>query len=509
MSIIANSICVILALIAFTVNAQMTKEDKRAAAEHLLGKYISISIDPYRGLTKEEWDRRSDIFLGKVDSARNSNELYYSLRYFGALSNDGHFNFPDMGVYNRWKFFKKEDMIFPVIVKATQNDRVFVVHDYSNSIPNYAELLEINGIDAGEISRLQHILVPFEPNYAYAYLNEKEEFSFRAWVSFSNYLFCENISGPYTVKYSVDGVVKSATINAMERQSLHKMSRSLRSSSIPFFKKVMKYNRHNDSIAVLDINYFWGNNPLTFLFSYNDSRFERLLKKKMKRINRNDIKHLVIDIRSNPGGYSKNVYELMSYFAPDMVYDDKAILKISAEAQKDDRGARILESAIKMRHGKKGEEDNRIKTVELYKSIPEGSVFRTDTIMPMTYTHEKSKHVYNNNVYVLANSTSFSASTMFCNYFRKSGVGLIAGTPPAGYSKITGGARIPFKYWLTFTVPMKIPHILSNPLDEDAYHYIMPDIPIENELHDWVRGEDKSLDILIEMIEFGKLPEKQ
>lgn len=270
---------IILAFVVFTANAQMTKEQRRAAAELLLEKYVAVSIDPYRGLTKDEWDRRSNLFLAKIDSANTREEVYYSLRYFGALSNDGHFNFPEMGVYNREKIFKKNDKIFPIIVKSTNDDQVFVVHDYSGSIPDYARLLEVNGMDASEISRMQHILVPYEPNYAYARLNEKEELSFRAWVSFSNYLFCENIKGPFRVKYSVDGIVKNATIDAMERHTLHKMSKSIRSSELPFFKKVMEYNRYNDSIAVLDINYFWGKNQLTFLFSKSDKRFERLMNK--------------------------------------------------------------------------------------------------------------------------------------------------------------------------------------------------------------------------------------
>lgn len=34
----------------------------------------------------------------------------------------------------------------------------------------------------------------------------------------------------------------------------------------------------------------------------------------------------------------------------------------------------------------------------------------------------------------------------------------------------------------------------------------MPDIPIENDFYDWVRGEDKSLDKLLRIIEEGTIP---
>ena len=490
---------ILVVFLAFSTYAQETKETWRQTAEELLETYLSVSIDPYRGITKEEWDRRAEIFLDKVDSANNRKELYYALRYFGALGNDGHFNFPDMGVYNRHKIFQKDDRLFPLIIKATQDDRVFVMRDFSGLIPDHAELLEVNGIDVAELSRKQHELMPYEPNYTYAYMNEKEEPDFRAWVSFANYLFCENIQGPFEIKFVIDGEVKMVTINAMERHTLHKMSKSMRNNKLPFFGKFMKYTQHNDSIAVLDIDWFWGKNPFMSPIR-GDKRFERVLKKMMKRVNRDEIEHLVVDIRSNPGGYANNVYVLMSYFAPDMVYDDKSIHRISAAAKEDERGARILDAAIKMIYGKSNEGLQK-QTIDLYKSMPEGALFKEDTLMSMAYSPEKPKYPYQGKVYVLTNSSSFSASTMFCNYFRKSGVGLIVGESPAGYSIVTGGPSIPIRNELAKFMPMRVPHSHSNPLDEKGYHYIIPDIPIENDFNSWINGDDSRLSQLLKMIE--------
>ena len=153
-----------------------------------------------------------------------------------------------MGVYNRLKFFQKSDQIFPVLVKTTNDDRVFVVRDYSGLIPDYSEILEVNGIDAKELSHMQHLIVPYEPNYAYAHLNEREEREFTTrWVSFSNYLFCEKIFGPFTVKYFFDDKVHTTTMNAMERHALHKLSKPMRKGlGLPLFKKPMNYSQQND-----------------------------------------------------------------------------------------------------------------------------------------------------------------------------------------------------------------------------------------------------------------------
>lgn len=497
---------VILIFAICTVNAQTSKEKRRQAAEELMETYKSVSIDPYRGMTEAEWNERAWEFLARIDSAKTNAELLYALRYFGLLASDGHFDFPDTGVYNREKVFSKDDRIFPVMVHTTRDDRVFVVRDYSGSIPDHAELLEINGRPAGELSREQHRIVPYEPDYAYGWLNEAKERSFKTWVSFANYLFCEGMGGPFAVRYAADGTEHTKAIDAVERQTLHKRSRTERKGvgGLQFFGNVMDYTRRNDSVAVLDIDYFWGKNPFTFMFSKTDTRFERVLRRHMKRVRRDGISHLVVDLRGNAGGYTKNAYTLMSYFAPDMVYDDKTTYKVSEAAKIGDRGARILESSIEMVHGKNNESLRR-QTVELYKSMPAGTIFREDTLMSMAYRAPRPRHPYRGKVYVLTNATTFSASIIFCNYFRKSGVGLIAGEAPGGYSQVTGGARIPVKNRLADWIPMRVPHTVINPLDLDEYSRLQPDVPIENDFDRWLKGEDSTLDELLDMIVNGTI----
>ena len=129
-----------------------------------------------------------------------------------------------------------------------------------------------------------------------------------------------------------------------------------------------------------------------------------------------------------------------------------------------------------------------------------GDLFRADTLMPMTFSYNKPKHFYDRKVYLLVNATSFSASTLFSAYFRKFCIGPIVGTQSGGYSRITRGARIPVNNPLTRYVPMKIPHIVANPLGEDGYYYLSPDIPLENDFNHWLIGSDNSLYQLLTLI---------
>lgn len=500
-------ICSLLsALVLLNVwSASAQPIDPHEEAEKLLEQYRAISIDPLRGMTQSEWDAAASEFVARIDSAKTATERFYAMRYFGALSRDGHFDFPDGGVFNRNKIFQKSDIVFPVMVRTTDDDRVFVVRDYTGSIPEFVELIEINRLSVSKLSHAQHLLTGSEPNYAYAWLNERDERDFREWSMFANYLFCERIEGPFTIKYVSEGQPKEVTIAGMKRGELHKLSKPERKGirSMPLLGRVMEYRRHSDSTAVLDIDYFWGKNPLTFIFSETDNRFERILKRNMRRIDRDGITNLVIDLRSNAGGYAKNVYTLMSYLAPDMTFDDRQTYRVSEAARVDNRGARILESALKMTHGKNDLELQK-RTVEVYRSMPDGTLFREDTLMTMAWRPAQKPSVhYRGRVWVLTNATTFSASVIFCDHFRKSGRGLIAGEAPGGYSQVTGGARIPIRSHLASFMPMYVPHAVSSPTGAVSYEYLVPDIPLENDFECWLRGGDNRLEALLYMVDKG------
>lgn len=483
-----------------TIFAQVTfKEYKTQELNILLESYQSISADYLRGLSQEEWDKRVAVLKAKVDSAKTKHEFYFALRYFAPLINDGHFIFPDFGGFNRNAYFTKQDTLLPLWVKSTMDNRVFVVHDYSGIIPAKAELLEINGYNIAELSEAQHYLLPMEDHYAYDYMNKIGEENIKRWGVFSNYLYCEKIKSPFVITYMAEGNMHTKTLEGMQRQVIDKLYKKRKDSikSQKEKREKVTYKQYNDSIGILDINLFWGGNlAAAIFFPKNDSKFEKLMEKCMKQIQQDGIKQLIIDIRDNGGGYMKNVYQTMSYFI-DTSFQDKTIYKVS-QASKEASAPALIANDIEMFYGKRGKE-KREATVEIYKSMTDGTLMSIDTLMPMYYQTTKNDYFFAGKIYVLTNASTYSASIEFCNLIRSVGRGIIVGQSPGGYARITGGPSTGVSSNTASRFRMRVPYTVIGSAAE--YAYIEPDWPIAMELAEWLDNKDSSLEKVIRRIQ--------
>ena len=85
-------------------------------------------------------------------------------------------------------------------------------------------------------------------------------------------------------------------------------------SEIGFGKKPIVYENLGDGIGVLSINSFWGKRWSSMLLFGKDWRYKRLLRRAMRRIDRDNIKDLIIDVSLNCGGMTENVYYTLNYF---------------------------------------------------------------------------------------------------------------------------------------------------------------------------------------------------
>ena len=69
-------------------------------------------------------------------------------------------------------------------------------------------------------------------------------------------------------------------------------------SEIGFGKKPIVYENLGDGIGVLSINSFWGKRWSSMLLFGKDWRYKRLLRRAMRRIDRDNIKDLIIECQS-------------------------------------------------------------------------------------------------------------------------------------------------------------------------------------------------------------------
>jgi hypothetical protein len=492
-----------------TVNIDSLRSIWHAEVDFIAKSIQENSIDYLRGITQEEWDEGIKEIHKKVDKVNTNTEYYYALRYFGALINDWHAEFPDDGVYNRTKIFKKTDTIFPVWVKSWHNYRTFVVRDFSGVIPKHSEIISINNISAKEIAFEQRRLMPMESRMAMASTSSENEGDPRTGTNFANYLFCENIISPFIVEYKTDNdtLIHTVTLDGRQRNEIYKIQKKDGkiakegfAAIFSFGKNTVRYNKINDSIGVLEINVFLGVGILKMLISGGDKGFPKKLSAYMERIHNDGIKHLIIDLRNNTGGYAFDVYELLACFT-DKKFSLSEIYKIT------DRNKNVIKRLLKKNYqtiyGKKN--PDVLRSMDIFNSMLNDSYFRNDTILSMKYTPKYLGRKFIGKTYLLTDRMCYSATTIFVNEFLKNKLGILVGEAPGGYTDVTGGNTVTIRLPFSKQIPLFIPYILTGTVIPQKYEYLTPDIPIEPTLEEWLYETHDSLEKLVKMINENKI----
>ncbi|MDR0560360.1 MAG: hypothetical protein LBG92_09310 [Prevotellaceae bacterium] len=487
-------------------NIDSLREIWRNEADFILKFYTANAFDTLRGLTSEEWNNGVNEIYEKINRCNTHKEYLYALRYFGALINDAHVEFSGNGVYNRKKIFQKTDTLFPVWVKSWRDGRVFAVKDFSEQLPVCSEIISINGIPAKNIAEKQRRLFPCEDRLAAAWTSSIREGDPLLWTNFANYLFCEKIRHPFTVEYKPadDTAVRTIKLSGLQREKIDIIYNENEGKEAPkegfallfsLGKNTVGYSKINDSIAVLKIKMFLGSTILGYLFSgMEDTGFPKKLSKIMKQIQCDGIRHLIIDLRDNPGGYLYNVYELLAFFT-DEKFVASEIYKTTEQSKAE--AAKLLKQSYKKLYGKK--HSDVLRSMEIFHSMPDGSIFRSDTVLPMYYNCLKPvKYRYDGKTYLLTSGMSYSASVMCADLFKSYKLGLLAGESPGGYSAVSSGdgitATLPYSRFTTIKVPVFYEKTT------DSYKYVEPDIPIEPTFEEWLYNKHDSLKKLLAII---------
>ncbi|MDR1552980.1 MAG: S41 family peptidase [Prevotellaceae bacterium] len=508
---------ILLFITSFTGYSQIVNIDSLRQIWHAEIDFIAKtiqenSIDYLRGITQEEWENGINEIHKKADEANTNTEYYYTLRYFGALINDLHAEFPDDGVYNRTKIFKKTDTIFPVWVKSWHDYRTFVIRDFSGKIPEYSEIISVNGISAKEISFEKRRLMPMENRVAMASTSSKNEGDPRTGTNFANYLFCENIKHPFVVEYKTDNdtLLHTVTLDGMQRNEIYKIQKKDENIAkegfaaiFSFGKNTIDYRKLNDSTGVLKINMFLGSGFLRFLFAGTDTGFYKKLAKYMKQIKKDGIKHLIIDLRDNIGGYQYDIYELLACLT-----DEKFCLsvmnKVTNEVKQEHKWlTKRLTKQYKRIYGKN--HPDALRSVEIFNSMPVGSYFRTDTILSMQYMPKYSGEKFAGKTYLITNGMCYSASIIFTDLFKSNKLGLVVGESPGGYTTVTSGDGVTIRLPFSRFIPLNVPIALMGTNIPEKYEYLTPDIPIEPTIEEWLYDKHDSLDKLVKMIKKNEI----
>src|SRR5688572_11362249 len=339
--------------------------------------------------------------------------------------------------------------VFPLNVLINEN-KIFVTSDYSSDsiiLPS-TEILSINGIQSIAVLEKLRSFISAELDF---YRDERIQRAFRRML-----WYAYGWEGDYDLQVSVNGEVVSKKIHGMTEKDLNN---SYQRKGLSLTGKPFSYYTLESKIGVLD-----------FRSMNNLERFTDFLDSTFTVIQKNNIHHLVIDIRNNGGGDSKLGEALFNY--------------ITDKSYKQFERVEIKNSL----------ESGRVKNKNSRKN---GTITVIDNV-PLK-TPKKRFNKFRGTTYLLTSHITFSSANAFANAFKCYKMGVIIGEE-------TGGVLSPYGDLIEVTLPnTQLKGFCSHkkfvyPCADDTLHGVKPDVEIVPTMEDIQNRKDPAMEYVIKAV---------
>lgn len=452
------------------LSPQSLNEDYEILLQHLEkyhpDKYLytdSIAFDAIQQQIKKELNQpmlEIDFYkkiLPLIVAIRNNHTSLYSSK-----------NYLDL--------FKKHAKRFPLGLYY-RKDTLFLFRDASieNNIGLGKVITKINGQNALQLVKKMAQLRPTDGyNTTSAMLQVSRSFN-------HHYALLYGTPNHFDVTY-IDEDGKEKTIQ-LQSITLPKTMQTLK-ERYPIYRLPKQVEPHlkiisTNSTAILTIPTFQPKNELKFMLS---------LRKMFKKIKKENIKNLVIDVRGNGGGYPESVYCLLSYLVEEKIKTTQLAYA-------------LVENLVDPNHFKK---DGFYKHFNRKKLKKQGDYYHTNDAKRAIIRPKKQP--FKGNLYILLDEKSASASAEFLGlaktYCQATFIGRESGSNP-----ITQVA--------TDIVTLILPHSLLNvrfPLIKTELnvnfkndgHGLIPDHEIIPTIDQILEEKDMDLEKAMELINKNK-----
>ncbi|MEX0844568.1 MAG: S41 family peptidase [Balneolaceae bacterium] len=348
-------------------------------------------------------------FKQRLDSVRNEilvplTRTEFYVRFAPVLSSlqDGHtylsIPFDDISNYlNNGGLLLPFDVIF-------LDEQIFIKKNYSDDLTFSAgmEIHSINGVSANQILLdLSQLQSGKNPNWGLRRMEGRSDlFKAFLWMKYGwNDTFDLQVTHHDESIHQILSGVKIETIRS-QRESTNTSN-------------LFNYRLIEHDIGYLQVSYFGG----------KTKSFRQFLKSTFDQIQKDQIDHLIIDVRDNVGGNSDQADELLSYFASEPFNSKKKVSVRASEQFKEHAKQRIPKT---------------LRWLPLqYLDAKGRAIWRADDGAMVVIDEEpvqpkpKSKR-FTGNTYLLINEGSFSTAAVFASAFKRLGYGELIGRTTGG-----------------------------------------------------------------------------
>ncbi len=262
-----------------------------------LVEIIDAHPDPYAHTPEKAFKAKMDSVRSTCDKPLTELEFYKKVAFVVAMIKDGHSsaNFSEFWLKKK----RKEFGVFPYEMHLTNDDKLYVLKSYQDGgIKKGARIAEINGISVSEF------LATIDPYISY------ELKQFRNTIiddNFEKYLYVA-FGHSTNTEFKLSAGKEPVVIENMPFKEMKKFTKDNREErEIKISKgEPYDYEKISEGVGVLKI----------YAFQTSDmGDYRRFLTRTFKKINKDSIHSLVIDIRGNYGGWPKIASNLFHYIS--------------------------------------------------------------------------------------------------------------------------------------------------------------------------------------------------
>jgi hypothetical protein len=404
----------------------LSPEDMRSDLDELFHQIETVHPNPYTKRPKSEVDLDRQNIYDQLDQPLPMIEFFTKVTPLVASLGDQHTQilFPE----KIFPVIEESELFIPLEV-TFDGQRGFITGNYSGNqdIPLGAEVLSINST---AISNIRKDAEPYEPDF----------FPFRLWLLFGSV-------PEYDVEFLLPGET-AAVILDVPGVKFATIMQNLETSEPPdpvVYKKIP-----DESIGVLDLNTFTGIGPL--------------LKKAFVQIQEDGVEHLIIDVRTNPGG--SDIGPTMDYLT--------------------DQPYRICSRLYRAP----------------FKGYGSGEPRELECVLLQPFDAAER---FTGKLYLLIGPDSFSAPIILANILQDYGLATLIGeeTPDtASFCASAVDSYLP-RTKLPYRISVECYVRPSGVLDDLP---VIPDITVETTIEDQIAGRDPVLEYTLELIRSGQIP---